>query len=78
MTYQLTTFYCKRCKTGTPHELDGNGKAHCVPCGVTNDRHQEQRELEIQRETERHIAALDGFGPVRQVGNRGERRKTKR
>jgi hypothetical protein len=65
MTYQLHTFYCRKCREATPHEMSEDGqRASCITC------QQSQRQLAFDRaqysETNRHIAALDG------MGNRGE------
>ena len=65
MTFQLSTFYCRRCREATPHEMSEDGQhAFCIVCTKT------QRALALEQmqfnDTTRFIAALDG------MGNRGE------
>lgn len=70
MTYRLTTFYCQRCRTATPHEHDEeNQRARCAICAEKKIRADQQARLKYSNDLESHIAALDGFA------NRGERRK---
>src|SRR4029077_8973254 len=64
VTYQTSTFYCKRCKQPTAHELSKDGdRARCIICT------EKQRRIEFEEQhfsdTNRHLAALDG------TGNRG-------
>jgi DNA-directed RNA polymerase subunit RPC12/RpoP len=63
MTYRLTTFYCSRCKTATPHEHDTeHEKARCTICADKQIRAGRQSRMQYEKTTTRHIAALDGMG----------------
>ncbi len=65
MSYSTHTFYCRRCKQPTPHEMSEDGqRARCILCA--NSQHQLALDRAQYSETNRHIAALDG------MGNRGE------
>jgi DNA-directed RNA polymerase subunit RPC12/RpoP len=63
MTYRLLTFYCARCKTGTPHEYDTEQeKARCTICADKKIRAGRQSRMDHEHTINRHIAALDGMG----------------
>ncbi len=69
MSFNVHTFYCRRCREATPHEMSEDGqRAECIVCSKT------QRALALEQrqytDTTRFIAALDG------MGNRGEAKPT--
>ena len=65
MTFNTFTFYCKRCKEPTPHEMSEDGqRARCIIC--TNKQRSLALESEQFSNEARHWSALDG------MGNRGE------
>ena len=62
MAYRLMTLYCAKCRAATPHEYDTeNERARCTECADKQLRLKAATRRE-PTETERHIAALDGYG----------------
>lgn len=69
MTYQLSTFYCSKCRAATPHEFDEeNWRARCTVCADKQIPHAAQRRAKLANEIERHMQALDG--PDEKMGKR--------
>ena len=63
MTYQLATFYCDRCRAGTPHEHDREtGKSSCTICTTKKREFPPPTKRDAETVLQAHLNALDGMG----------------